>query len=110
MVNFEMFVKPTILKLSGTKNFYHPLIYTKIAKDYQFKAGKTAVILGKWNGASFTPISNQKPGMVAPIGQADGMIVVTKEIGQLEKDKMVKMIPIKIDLQSGKQEDFFIRD
>jgi molybdopterin molybdotransferase len=110
MVNFEMFVKPTILKLSGTKKFYHPLIHTKIANDYKFKAGKTAVILGEWDGASFSPLSNQKPGMVAPINQADGMIVVTKEMGMLKKDKIVKMIPIKVDLQSKKQEDFFIRD
>ena len=110
MVNFEMFVKPTILKLSGTKNFYHPLIHTKITSDYKFKAGKTAVILGKWDGVSFSPISNQKPGMVAPINQADGMIVVTKEMNMLEKDKIVKMIPIKVDLQSGKEEDFFIRE
>ena len=68
------------------------------------------MILGRWDGASFSPISNQKPGMVAPINQADGMIVVTKEMSMLEKDKIVKMIPIKVDLQSEKQEDFFIRD
>ena len=110
MVNFEMFVKPAILKLSGTKSFYHPLISTKMAINYTFKAGKNAVILGTWDGTLFTPISNQKPGMVAPIGQADGMVVVTKEISRLEKNKIVKMIPIKVDLQSEKQEDFFIRD
>lgn len=110
MVNFEMFVKPTILKLTGTKSFYHPLISTKMATEYRFKAGKNAVILGTWNGVSFTPILNQKPGMVSPLSRADGMVIVTKEIGILEKDKVVKMIPIKIDLQSGKKEDFFIRD
>jgi len=109
MVNFEMFVKPTILKLSGTKSFYHSLISTKMAIEYTFRAGKNAVILGTWDGTLFTPISNQKPGMVAPIGQADGMIVVTKDIGILQKDKVVKMIPIKVNLQSDKQEDFFIR-
>ncbi len=110
MVNFEMFVKPTILKLSGTKSFYHPLVSTKMATKYTFKAGKNAVILGRWDGTLFAPISNQKPGMVSPLNQADGMVVVTKEISILEKGKIVKMIPIKIDLQSGKQEDFFIRD
>jgi len=109
MVNFEMFVKPAILKLSGTKNFYHPIIHTKMATDYRFKSGKNAVILGTWDGTLFTPIPNQKPGMVAPLSQADGMVVVTKEIGILEQDKIVKMIPIKVDLQSGKQEDFFIK-
>ena len=109
MVNFEMFVKPTILKLSGTKSFYHPLIRTKIRHDHHFKAGKNAVILGEWNGDSFAPLQNQKPGMVSPLNRADGMVVVTREVGHLEKNQMVKMIPIKIDLQSDKKEDFFIK-
>ncbi len=110
MVNFEMFVKPTILKLSGTNSFYHPIISTKMGVEYRFRAGKNSVILGKWNGTDFTPITNQKPGMVAPLNQADGMVVVTKEIDKLEKDKIVKMIPIKVDLQSDKEYDFFIRE
>jgi molybdopterin molybdotransferase len=109
MVNFEMFVKPTILKLSGTESFYHPLITTKMAKEYKIRAGKNSVILGTWNGSTFTPISNQKPGMVSPMALADGMIVTTKEIALLEKDREVQMIPIKIDIQSDKEEDFFIR-
>ena len=61
MVNFEMFVKPTIAKLSGTKSFYHALITTKMRCEYKFRAGKNAVILGNWNGDSFSPIANQKP-------------------------------------------------
>ncbi len=110
MVNFEMFVKATILKLTGTNSFYHSIISTKMGVEHTFRAGKNSVILGKWNGTYFTPIPNQKPGMVAPLSQADGMVVVTKEIGKLEKDKIVKMIPIKLDLQSDKEEDFFIRE
>ena len=109
MVNFEMFVKPTIAKLTGTNAFYHAIISSKMGVAHKFRAGKNSVILGKWNGTDFTPIANQKPGMVAPLNQADGMLVVTKEMDRLEKDKMVKMIPIKVDLQSDKKEDFFIR-
>jgi len=108
MVNFEMFVKPTIAKLSGTKSFYHALITTKMADDHKFRAGKNTVILGQWSGESFSPIANQKPGMVSPMALADGMIVTTKEIGSLERDRVIKMIPIKLDLQSKKREDFFI--
>ena len=109
MVNFEMFVKPTILKLSGNKSFYHSLIETKMKDNYKFRAGKNSVILGEWNGSTFSPIPNQKPGMVAPLNLADGMIVTTKEISLLEKNRVVQMIPIKIDLQSDKEEDFFIK-
>jgi molybdopterin molybdotransferase len=109
MVNFEMFVKPTIAKLSGTKSFYHGLIRTKMRCDHKFRAGKNAVILGEWNGDSFAPIANQKPGMVSPMEKADGMIVTTTEIDFLEKSQIVKMIPIKLDLKSDIEEDFFIR-
>jgi len=109
MVNFEMFVKPTILKLLGTQSFYHPLINTKMRYEYTVRAGKNTVILGEWNGESFAPLANQKPGMVSPLNRADGMIVITANIGHLEKNQMVKMIPIKIDLQSDRKEDFFIR-
>ena len=109
MVNFEMFVKPTIAKLSGTKSFYHGLITTKMRKEHKFKAGKNSVILGEWNGDSFEPLSNQKPGMVSPMEKADGMIVTTTEVSLLEKEQIVKMIPIKLDLQSDRKEDFFIR-
>ena len=108
MVNFEMFVKPTIAKLSGTKSFYHGTITTKMRTEHKMRAGKSAVILGEWNGDSFMPIKNQKPGMVSPLGLADGMIVTTKEIAYLEKDRVVKMIAIKLDLQSESKEEFFV--
>ena len=108
MVNFEMFVKPTIAKLSGTKSFYHGTLTTKMREEHKMRAGKSAVVLGEWNGDSFMPIKNQKPGMVSPLSLADGMIVTTKEIAYLEKDRVVNMIPIKLNLQSEKREEFFI--
>jgi molybdopterin molybdotransferase len=109
MVNFEMFVKPIIAKLTGTKSFYHALVSTKMGVEHKMRAGKNTVVLGQWSGDSFMPIANQKPGMVAPIGLADGMIVTSKEIDYLEKDRVVKMIPIKVNLQSEKKEDFFVK-
>jgi len=36
------------------------------------------------------------------------MIVTTPEVDFLEKGQIVKMIPIKLDLQSDRKEDFFI--
>lgn len=106
MVNFEMFVKPIISKLSGAKSFYHGLITTKMRSEYRFRAGKNTVILGEWDGDSFAPLSNQKPGMVSPMEKADGMIVTTTEVDFLEKDQCVKMIPIKLDFQSDKKKIF----
>jgi molybdopterin molybdotransferase len=109
MVNFEMFVKPTIAKLTGTKSFYHGLITAKMKSEHKFKAGKNAVMLGIWDGSSFQIIKGQKPGMVAPLDKADGFIVTTKELSYLAKDQEIKMIAIKLDLKSEKKEDFFIK-
>jgi len=108
MVNFEMFVKPTIAKLTGTKSFYHGLISTKMKSEHKFKAGKNAVMLGTWDGNSFQVIKGQKPGMVAPLDKADGFIVTTKELSYLAKNQEVKMIAIKLDLKSDKKEEFFL--
>jgi molybdopterin molybdotransferase len=109
MVNFEMFIKPTIAKLSGSKNFYHALISTKMQMDYTFRAGKNSVILGQWNGEGFSPITNQKPGMVSPMALADGMIVTTKEVNRLTKGQKIKMIPIKLNMKNNQREEFFIK-
>ncbi len=108
MVNFEMFVKPTIAKLTGTKSFYHGLISTKIKMEHKFKAGKNTVMLGIWDGSSFEIIKGQKPGMVAPLDKADGLIITGKAVNYLAKDQEVKMIAIKLNLMSEKEEDFFI--
>ncbi|HIM93792.1 MAG TPA: molybdopterin molybdenumtransferase MoeA [Campylobacterales bacterium] len=108
MVNFEMLVKPSIAKLTGTKSFYHGLISTKMRQEYRLKAGKNTVILGEWDGESFLPLSNQKPGMISPLEKADGMIVTSTKIDLLEKGQMVKMIPIKFDFSREEKEDFFI--
>ena len=108
MVNFEMFVKPTIAKLSANKAFYHGFITTKMRTEHKLRAGKSTVILGEWDGDSFLPIKNQKPGMVSPLQRADGLIVTTKEVYYLAKGQDIKMIPIKLDLKSEEKKDFFI--
>ncbi len=106
MVNFEMFVKPIILKLSGSLEFYHKTITTKMRENYNFKGGRYSVILGEWNGDSFMPIENQKSGMVSPLDRADGMVVTTPNINTFIKNQIVKMIPIKINIGSSKKIDF----
>ncbi len=109
MVNFEMFVKPTIAKLTGAKSFYHGFISTKMRSEHKFRAGKNTVMLGVWDGKSFEVIKGQKPGMLAPLDKADGLIVTSKACDFLAKDQEVKIIAIKLDLKSEKKEDFFVK-
>jgi len=109
MVNFEMFVKPSIAKLTGTESVYHPTITTKLKSTHPLKSGQHTVRLGKWDGTSFEIIKGQKPGMVNPLDKADGLIITAKELESLNENDSVKMIPIKLDMQSDKKEDFFTK-
>ena len=66
-------------------------------------------MLGVWDGKSFEVIKGQKPGMLAPLDKADGLIVTSKACDFLAKDQEVKIIAIKLDLKSEKKEDFFVK-
>jgi len=107
MVNYEMFVKPIILKLSGTNEYYHGIINTKMAEDYKIKAGRNSVILGSFDGNSFTPLKSQSAGMVSPLAEADGMIVSDTRLSFLKRDDKVRMIPIKFKLNSYMDKNIF---
>jgi len=109
MVNFEMFVKPTIAKLSGTQSYYHPTISTNLKNTHPLRAGQHTVRLGTWDGKHFDIIKGQKPGMVDPLDKADGLIITSKELEDLTENASVKMIPIKLAMQSDVKEDFFTR-
>jgi len=100
MVNYEMFIKPIILKLSGAKDCYHGFIKTKISKNYKIKAGRHSVVLGSFNGESFSPLESQSAGMVSPLAKADGMVLFTPDISSLNMGDEVNMIPIKFSLNS----------
>lgn len=107
MVNYEIFVKPIILKLSGARAYHHRVIETKMANDYSLKTGKYTVILGRFNGTAFTPLPQQLPGMVSPLPQADAMIITLPEVSLLERGKSVKMISIKCAFSTEQREDIF---
>ena len=109
MVNFEMFVKPIILKLSGSLEFYHQTITTKMREDYKLRGGRYSVILGEWDGDSFMPIKNQKPGMISPLDRADGMVVTTPTINFFSRNQIIKMIPIKVNLGSSSKKMEFMQ-
>ena len=105
MVNYELFVRAIIRKMSGRTEHCHASITTTMASDFSVRGGKYAVVLGKFNGTSFEALKSQMPGMVSPMQDADGMLLITPEVKHLEKDATVKMIPIKWELCSSKKEE-----
>ena len=109
MVNYELFVKSIIRKLSGATASYHGTIETKMKEEYRLKQGRHTVILGNYDGTYFTPLPQQSPGMVSPLPQAEGMIITDPEVKVLKKNKTVKMLPIKWGFYSEEKREIFTK-
>jgi len=107
MVNYEIFIRAVIHKMSGANAYYHATIETEMREDFTLRKGKYTVRLGTYNGKTFMPLKQQLPGMVSPMQKADGMIITTPDIGLLKKGMKVKMIPILWELNGCEKEDFF---
>jgi len=107
MVNYELFVRAIMRKLSGRSDFYHQTITTVMKNDFSVRGGKYAVILGKFDGKSFEPLKPQMPGMVSPMQEADGFILITPDVQTLKSGQMIHMIPIIWEFYSSKKEELF---
>lgn len=105
MVNYELFVRAIIRKMSGRTDHYHATISTHMKEDFDVRGGKYAVVLGKFDGSSFEALKRQMPGMVSPMQDADGLLLITPEVNRLAQGRQVKMIPIKWDFCSVKKEE-----
>lgn len=107
MVNYELFVRAIIRKLSGKTDIYHGVVKTIMKNDFSVRGGKHAVVLGKFDGESFEALKPQMPGMVSPMQKADGFILITPEIKTLKAGETVHMLPIKWEFCSSKKEELF---
>jgi len=89
-VNFEMFVKPAILKLSG-EGFIIKRVKAKLKEAITLKRKKDTVIVGIFDGEYFWPIPLQKPGMVSPLGIFNALLLTSQDI---KKEESVFIMPL----------------
>lgn len=108
MVNYELFVRACLRKLSGASDFYHQILETPLAQDLNIRKGKYTVILGTFDGKGFTPLPKQLAGMLSPLPKADAMILTTDKTEFIAKGSIVKMLPIAWEMTAEVCEDFFI--
>ena len=107
MVNYELFMRAIIRKMSGRTDHYHGAITTTMKNDFSVRGGKSAVVLGKFDGTSFEALNPQMPGMVSPMQEADGLILITADVKVLKSGKKVTMIPIKWEFGSSEKVGLF---
>lgn len=107
MVNYEIFIRALIYKMSGRNDYYHNYIQSSIDEDIQIKKGKNTVTLGTFDGRVFTPLKQQLAGMVAPMQKAEAMMITPPSVYLLKADQNVKIIPISWNFRSSNKVDLF---
>jgi len=107
MVNYELFVRACLRKLSGVSSFYHKVIQVPLSKDLNIRKGKYSVILGSFDGKGFSPLPKQLPGMLSPLPKADAMILTNDQTEFIPKGTIVKILAIAWEMTSEICEDIF---
>ena len=107
MVNFEVFIRTIIHKMSGASTYYLNSINTVIAEPYTQQQGQYTVVLGHFNGEAFTPLKKQMAGMVAPMQKTEAMMLTDANTLSLEKGEKVKIIPVSWEFFAREKKDFY---
>ncbi|MBN2722090.1 MAG: molybdopterin molybdotransferase MoeA [Campylobacterales bacterium] len=108
MVNFELFAVVMLEKLRGTNRYYHTTIQTVLNDAFRLKSGKYSVILGQYDGNFFHPLLSQAPNQVSTLKDANSLMITTPNIEYIEKNKIIKIIPIRYMMDYKKEEDIFV--
>ncbi len=107
---FEMFGKILIQKLLGEKNIYPNYILGKIKDSFFTKKGKTTLIPGFFDGEYFKVSQKRSPGMVSVLNSCNSMICIDSEVEKLEKDSLIKILPINWKFFSDMKKDFLTHE
>ena len=93
--------------MKGTNRPFIAPITATVAKDKNIKSGKYSVLMGQFNGEEFSILEKQGPGMVSPLKEADGLVIVSPEVEILKKGQIVRMIPLFCNLTAKKAVELF---
>jgi len=104
---FEIIGKIIMQRLSGSKNVYHNTLLAKMKEKLPNKKGRTTLIPGFFDGEFFKASKKRSAGMVGILHQCNSMIVLNKHNEKLEKNAIVKILPINWKFFTDKEKDYF---
>lgn len=103
---FEMFGKNIVQKLQGSNEIFHNFIETKLSDDLFNKKGRITVVPGNFDGTKFEVAQKRSPGMVSVLSSCNSMIVLDENVEKLQKDALVKILPIDWKFFTKEKKDF----
>ena len=99
ILNFEIFGRFLINRLSGYNDPYIQPMKVSLAEPITHKPGRDSVIPGIYDGSTFKPLQKRNPGMVRPASLMNGFIILSKEAKEVKKEAYI--IPIDWNFRSS---------
>ncbi len=103
---FEAIGKVLIQKLLGSTNIHLNFIQSKLNEDFSLRKGRTTIIPGNFNGDSFEISKKRSPGMVSTLSSCNSMIIIDESVEKLDKNSLIKILPINWKFFTNKKKDF----
>jgi len=100
-LNFELFGTSILYALSGAKAKFLNTINAKMKVAFTLRAGRRTLVPGYFDGEFFTVCEHYAPGMVSPLGYANGFIMIDEKCSVLEENATVKVISTKFNFVSS---------
>jgi len=104
---FEVFGKIIMQRLNGSKDVFHNTLLAKIGEKLNNKKGRTTIIPGFFDGEYFIASQKRAAGMVGVLHKCNSLIILDKETGNIEKETIVKILPINWKFFTNKEKDYF---
>jgi len=104
---FEVFGKIIMQKLSGSKDIYHNTLIAKMGEELNNKKGRTTIIPGFFDGEYFKASKKRAAGMVGILHNCNAIMILNKQNEILEKDALVKILPINWKFFTNVEKDYF---
>jgi molybdopterin molybdotransferase len=98
MVAFEMFVRPSLLKMMGARELLRPRLQAKLACEIIEKPARVKIIRGvasrKKTGLTVTTTGEQGSGILMSMSLANCLIIMPDGIGKLKKGDIADIMPL----------------
>jgi molybdopterin molybdotransferase len=96
MINFELFVRPAILKMMGKKNLTKPTVEAVIEDDIKNSDGRrvfTRAIVERRGSKYFARLTGpQSSGMLTSMALANGLVIVPENSPGVKRGEVVKVM------------------
>jgi molybdopterin molybdotransferase len=96
MVNFELFVRPAMLKMMGRQRLTRPVIEAVIEEAIKNSDGRriyARVVVEKRDGGYFARLTgSQSSGVLTSMTQANGLVIISEDRPSVKKGELVPVM------------------